>query len=82
MDVILGLAKWVVATGAIAGGILGVGKVKFVTKKEFERKRDVCQLHVFSKLDEMHAQQVNDMREIKEFMGKVNYHISRVNGGK
>ena len=82
MELILGLAKWVVATGVIAGGILSVGKVKFLTKKEFERKRDNCRLDVFTKLDEMHHQQVNDMREIKEFMGKVNYHISRVNGGK
>ena len=82
MDSILEVAKWIMAGGVIAGGILSIGKIKFVTKKDFERKRDGCRLDMFTKLDEMHAQQVNDMREIKEFMGKVNYHISRVNGGK
>jgi len=71
----------------LIGGVGTIMKTRFLTKKEHERRQNGCQRNLIARIDgitakqeTMHKEQIANMVEIKEFMGKVNYHIERTNG--
>ncbi len=87
METLIAAAKWVGASTVIAGGILAVGKSKFVTKKDCKDGQHECQGSVLktlgkmeAKADKRHDEYQSSMRDISQFMGRVNATLEK-NGG-
>ena len=83
------LAKLVAAGGIIGGGVVAVGKTKFLTKGEFKERKDTCQREMIDRIGALHddqkdtaSKQVKDMGDLREFMGEVKTYMKMKNGGK
>lgn len=87
MNILVELAKTVVAMGVVAGGVITIGKTKFLTKKDFDRGKDTCRREMITKVDAVRVEQKimsersrEDMEEIKFFMGEVSKYMELMNG--
>jgi len=80
--------KLVLMCGAIVGGVVGAGKMKFLTKKDFEQRKDTCQREMIDRIKSLHVDQTKmskehgkDMGDLREFMGEVTMYMKMKNGG-
>ena len=80
--------KLILVCSSIVGGVVGVGKMKFLTKKDFDQRKDACQREMIDRIKNLHREQKemwkkqgNDMGDLREFMGEVKTYMKMKNGG-